>query len=150
MENYIVKKGDTLEGIASFYSIPAFEIIKANSLEAPYMLLEGTSLTIPTGKFNIFDYYTVMNGDTLYSIANRYKTTPNLIASINGIDVNEYIYPNQTLLVPKGDVGIYITKQGDTLEEVAKMFDTSITDIIYSNNGIYLLPEQLLVYRKIS
>lgn len=150
MENYIVKKGDTLEGIASFYSIPAFEIIKANSLEAPYMLLEGTSLTIPTGKFNIFDYYTVMNGDTLYSIANRYKTTPNLIASINGIDVNEYIYPNQTLLVPKGDVGIYITKQGDTLEGVAKMFDTSITDIIYSNNGIYLLPEQLLVYRKIS
>jgi len=149
MENYIVKKGDTLEGIASYYSIPAFEIIKANSLEAPYTLIEGTSLTIPTGRFNIFDYYTVKAGDTLYAIATRYSTTPELLAAINGIEVNDYIYPNQTLLVPKTDVDIYITKQGDTLESLAKTFDTTISDIIYSNNGIYLLPEQLLVYRKI-
>ncbi len=148
MENYIVKQGDTLQDVAKLFNIAAYEIIRANSLTAPYKLEEGTSLTIPTGRFNIFNYYTVKKGDTLYRIATDNNITVDLLAAINGLDKDEYIYPNQTILVPKPEVEIYITKEGDTLEDLTNKFNSSIEDIIYSNNNIYLLSDQLLVNYK--
>ena len=149
METYIIKRGDTLESIASMYNIPASEIIKANGLIAPYYLTEGSTLSIPIGIFNIFDYYTVQNGDTLYKIATQYGTTVETLAAINGLNINEYIYPNQTLLIPKRTVGTYITTNGDTMNTVARHFNVTPLDILRSNNNIYLLPEQLIIYRKI-
>lgn len=149
METYIVKRGDTLESIASLYNIPAVEIIKANNIQAPYLLMEGQALNIPTGVFSIFNYYTVKKGDTLYKIASMYQTTPSTLAAINGLQENEYIYENQTLLVPKPNISTYITKETDTISSVANYFNTTPEAVIYSNKDIYLLPDQLLIYRKI-
>lgn len=149
MDTYLVKKGDTILSIAEYYNIPASLIISANSLKEPYNIVEGEVLNIPTGSFNIFDYYTVEENDTLYKIASKYGTDVNTLAQINGLNVNEYIYPNQSLLVPKRDVLTYITKGGDTIESVLDYFKTDLNGLVYNNNNIYLLPEQLLVYRKI-
>lgn len=149
MEIYIVKQGDTLESIANMYNIPATEIIKVNNLMTPYILREGDALNIPTGVFNIFNYYEVKKGDTLYSIALKNNTTSSMLAAINGINENDYIYENQTLLVPKPNIGTYITTAGDTISSVSKYFNTTPEGLIYSNNNIYLLPDQLIVYRKI-
>lgn len=149
MDTYLVKKGDTILSIAEYYNIPASLIISANSLKEPYNIVEGEVLNIPTGSFNIFDYYTVEENDTLYKIASKYGTDINTLAQINGLNVNEYIYPNQSLLVPKRDVLTYITKGGDTIESVLDYFKTDLNGLVYNNNNIYLLPEQLLVYRKI-
>lgn len=149
MDTYLVKKGDTILSIAEYYNIPASLIISTNSLKEPYNIVEGEVLNIPTGSFNIFDYYTVEENDTLYKIASKYGTDVNTLAQINGLNVNEYIYPNQSLLVPKRDVLTYITKGGDTIESVLDYFKTDLNGLVYNNNNIYLLPEQLLVYRKI-
>lgn len=148
MDNYIVEKGDTIEKIGRKYNIPVIEIIRANNLQAPYILKEGQSLTIPTGLYNIFNYYTVKKGDNLYDIARTNNITVDVLAQVNGIDKDEYIYEGSTLLVPKPDVSLYITKAGDTIESVAQFFDTITTDVIYSNNSIYLLPGQLIIYQK--
>ena len=148
MDTYIVEKGDTIEAIGKKYNIPVIEIIKANNLKEPYLLMEGQSLTIPTSLYNIFDYYTVKKGDTLYKLAEENKTTVNILAEVNGLNKDEYIYEGQTLLVPKKDVSLYITKTGDTIEDVAVFFKTVATDVIYSNNNIYLLPGQLIVYTR--
>ena len=48
-----------------------------------------------------FTYYTIESGDNLYEIARKYNINPKLLAAINGIKDNEYIYPNQELLIPK-------------------------------------------------
>lgn len=148
MDTYIVEKGDTIEAIGKKYNIPVIEIIKANNLKEPYLLMEGQSLTIPTSLYNIFDYYTVKKGDNLYKLAEENQTTVNLLAEVNGLNKDEYIYEGQTLLVPKKDVSLYITKTGDTIEDVAVFFKTVATDVIYSNNNIYLLPGQLIVYTR--
>ena len=148
MDTYIVEKGDTIEAIGKKYNIPVIEIIKANNLKEPYLLIEGQTLTIPTSLYNIFDYYTVKKGDNLYKLAEQNQTTVNIRAEVNGLNQDEYIYEGQTLLVPKKDVSLYITKTGDTIEDVALFFKTVATDIIYSNNNIYLLPGQLVVYTK--
>ena len=57
MEIYIVRQGDTLESIASFYNIPTSEIIRANNLQYPYTLTTDMALNIPVSIINIFDYY---------------------------------------------------------------------------------------------
>ena len=148
MDIYIVEKGDTIESIGKKFNIPVIEIIKANALVAPYLIVEGQSLTIPTSLYNIFNYYTVKKGDNLYDIAKSNNTTVDLLLQVNGLNKDEYIYEGQTILVPKSDVSLYITKTGDTIESLSLFFDAPSTDVIYSNNNIYLLPGQLIIYRK--
>ena len=150
MDTYLVKKGDTISSIASLYNIPAIEIIRLNNLKEPYNIVEGQVLNIPAGTFNIFDYYIVNKNDTLYKIASSYGTNSGTLAAINGLNANEYIYPGQTLLVPKTGILTYITSDGDTISSVASHFKVDPQDVLYSNNSIYLLPDQLVVvYRKI-
>jgi LysM repeat protein len=148
MDVYIVEQGDTIESIGRKYNIPVIEIIKANNLKAPYILTIGQSLTIPTNLYNIFNYYTVKAGDTLYNIAEKESTTVDVLAGVNGINPNEYIYEGQTLLIPKQDVELYITKTGDTIDTISEHFSAPSAEVIYSNNDIYLLPGQLIIYRR--
>lgn len=148
MDNYVIEKGDTLESIARKYNIPAIEIIEANDLKAPYLLTAGQSITIPTNIYNIFNYYKVKKGDTLYEIANKNNIEVSSLAMINGLDLDEYIYEGQTILIPREDTAIYITKDGDTIADVSLFFKASSPDVLYSNKSIYLLPGQLIVYRK--
>ncbi len=149
MEIYIVKQGDTLENIASLYNVSVNDIIKANNLTMPFNLEVGQALNIPLGVTNIFDYYTIMKGDTLYSIAKKNNVTVNVLSSINGLNPDEYIYPGQTILIPKKGISVYITSMGDTLQNIARYFNTTPQGIVYNNNNIYLLPDQLIVYRQV-
>ena len=148
MDVYIVEEGDNIENIGRKFNIPVIEIIKANNLTPPYLLTIGQSLTIPTNLYNIFDYYVVKKGDTLYSIAEKENITVDLIAGINGINPTEYIYEGQTILIPKQGVELYITKDGDTIDTISEHFSAPSVDVIYSNNDIYLMPGQLIIYRR--
>lgn len=94
-----------------------------------------------------FTYYTIEKGDNLYEIAKKYNINPKLIAAINGIKDNEYIYPNQELLIPKSGYSYYITAEGDTLSGVSTAFKTTPENMLRYNQTIYLLPEQILVYK---
>jgi len=93
-------------------------------------------------------YYTIEKGDNLYDISRRYNINPKLLAAINGIKDNEYIYPGQELMIPKSGFSYYITGEGDTLNGVAEAFRTNIDNLTRLNNTIYLLPEQILVYKE--
>lgn len=94
-----------------------------------------------------FEYYTVQKGDSLYQIGLKYNLTPQEIASLNGLELNEYIFPGQRLMIPKKGVKMYITKDGDTLNNIAASLGLTLEEIIRNNQNIYLLPEQLIVYR---
>ena len=48
-----------------------------------------------------YEYYTIKRGDNLYQIAKNYNVNPSLLAALNGLDLNEFIYPNQVIMVPK-------------------------------------------------
>lgn len=95
-----------------------------------------------------YKYYTVKKGDSLYKIAKNYNVNPELIANINGLDIGDYIYPNEELLIPNTDYSYYITKEGDTLKGVANIFETTQNNIIKENNTIYLMAGQLIVNKK--
>ncbi len=96
---------------------------------------------------NYFDYYTIQKGDNLYAIAKKYNVNPTLLATINGLNISDYIYPEQIIMIPKSDFAYYITKEGDTLELVSKTFNTSENSLIKYNPTIYLQEGQLIVNR---
>ena len=95
-----------------------------------------------------FDYYTIEKGDSLYKIAREYNINPSLLASLNGLNTSDYIYPGQVLLVPNPNYSYYITKSGDTLETVAKTFNISVDKLVKDNKVVYLLDGQMLVNKK--
>ncbi len=95
-----------------------------------------------------YTYYTVNKGDTLYSISKKFNVNPKLVSELNGLKVEEYIYPNQTLIIPKKGIQYYITKEDDTLKMVSNIFGTKESEIVEQNRTIYLLPGQMIFYRE--
>lgn len=92
-----------------------------------------------------FTTYTIKEGDSLYAIARRYNINPTLLAALNGLGMDDYIYPNQQLLIPKNGYSFYITKDGDTLKTVADKFSKTPNEVTRLNTTIYLLPGQLMI-----
>jgi LysM repeat protein len=99
-------------------------------------------------KEEYYDYYEVKMGDTLYKIGRKYNINPKLLAALNGLNMDDYIYPNDTILIPKSNYSYYITAKGDTLDEIIRVFDTSLDRFLNNNKTIYLMEGQLLVNKK--
>lgn len=99
---YFVQAGDTLWRIAQKYNTTVDGISKANNIDPNKYLYVGQKLTIP-GSGAVVPaqpvYYTVLAGDTLWKIAQRYGTTVTKLAQLNIIDPNKPIYIGQKLRV---------------------------------------------------
>lgn len=145
---YIVEIGDTIQSIADKFNVNVSDLIRENDLQNIYYLVPGLELIIPTtSEDSAFEYYTVQKGDNLYQIGKRYNITAEMLASMNGLELNEYIFPEQKLLVPKEGVLVYLTKEGDTLNLVSDELGVPRENILLYNDNIYLLPDQLIAYR---
>ncbi len=142
---YTIQSGDTIDSI-SRETDTSKEILYA--LNGDYIdTFEGNTIMIPKNNNPYFNYYQVSKGDTLTKIANEMNIDIDLIALLNGLNKDDYIYQNQVLLIPKSGMSLYITREGDTLDEVSKGFNVKIEDLINQNKKIYLQKEQLIVYK---
>lgn len=97
----------------------------------------------------MYESYMIKKGDTLFGISKQYNVNPELLSLINGLNMNDYIYENQEILIPKSGYSYYLTKSGDDLEEVLKLFKTSYNDFTKVNNKILLEEGQLLAYKRL-
>ena len=135
-DTYIVVKGDTLYSIAKNLDTTVEELKKLNSINNN-MLTIGQMLKVPVKIVDVgdTDIYQVKEGDTLYSIANKYNISVNELKAINELD-SDILSIGQILNVPSGLslVNTYIVTKGDTLYSVAKKFDTTIDEIKKLNN----------------
>ena len=138
-DKYLIGYGDTLSKIAKKFNTKEDIIMELNNIPFPDMIRAGKEIIVPINKEKYFDYYTIEKGDSLYGIARRYNINPDLLAILNGLDSDDYIYPNQEILIPKSNYSYYVTKEGDTLDLVSNRFKTSISDLIDNNESIYLL-----------
>ena len=95
--NYTVKKGDTLYSIAKNYKVSVDTIIEDNALKNNTLSI-GQNLKIRTTSSVVEecfgeDYtpnktYTVVKGDSLYSIAKKFNTTVDSIKNKNNLKSN--------------------------------------------------------------
>ena len=136
---YIVKKGDTLYGIAGMYNTSVDEIKKLNNLSSNSLAI-GQQLKIPEvvdykETSEELDYYIVKKGDTLYGIASKYNTTVDNLKDINNLTSN-LLSIGQKLKV-SNDIekdNIYVVKKGDTLYGIASMYNTTVSELKKLNN----------------
>ena len=136
---YIVKRGDTLYAIASSYGTSVDEIKSLNNLTSNN-IFPGQELIISTDKViteTNYEVYTVVSGDTLYSIASRYGVSVDEIKNQNNLTSNN-LSIGQRLQIPLKEVTssnfIYTVKKGDTLYGIASSFGLNVIDLINLNN----------------
>lgn len=94
---HIVKKGETLSGIAKKYNTTYQKLAEYNNIKNPDLIHVGQEIKIPTGKTVVT--YTVKKGDTLSGIAKKYNTTYQKIAKDNNIKNPDLIVPGQKLVI---------------------------------------------------
>lgn len=147
-ESYILNKGEKLIDVAQKYNTTMKVIQDLNNLYYLDDLREGMEIVVPKESKDYFNYYVVEQGDSLYAIARKYNINPELLANINGLNEDDYIYPNQQILIPKSGYSYYITAEGDTIDEVVKAFNSNREKFLNENPTIYLMAGQLLVNKK--
>ncbi len=146
MDKYIVKKNETIEDIARRFNLKVTDLQSVNDTNL-YEIKEGDEINIPFLLIQDFNYYVVEEGNTLRGIAASFGIDIEVLAHLNGFEIEDYIYPKQVLIVPKENVKIYITKKGDTLRKIEKDLGFNIDYILEDNPSLYLVDNQLIIER---
>ena len=147
-EVYTVKSGDTLSSISNAYGMNEDELRRINGFSPTYEVTTGYLLVVPVRSGRNYQYYTVKKGDSIYEIAKAKGIDYNLLLQLNGLEKNDYIYPNQSLMLPADDVSLYLVKENETLNDILKKFNVSIEELMNGNEKIYLREGQLLGFSK--
>ncbi len=96
---YIVRAGDSLSQIAKMYGVTTNTIVWANNIKGS--IHEGDELVIlPISGVS----YKVAKGDTIRSIASKYKADMDEIISYNGLLSDKDLKVGMTILIPDGEV----------------------------------------------
>ncbi len=101
---YTVKRGDTLSGIAKRYGTTYQKLASYNNIANPNKIYVGQKIKIPKSNEDVFTTYVVKSGDTLSSIASRYKTKWQTIYADNKNVIGKnpnIIYAGQKLKIRK-------------------------------------------------
>lgn len=147
--HHVVKKGETLAKIAQKYGVTPKEIkawnnLKSDTLKVGQTLVIKVATTEDTRKI----IHRVRKGESLLSIARKYGVSPEDLVRWNNLK-RQQVTPGQKLLIKiksekqkreiKGELKrdreiIYRVKAGETLSQIAKLFDVTEEDIIKTNN----------------
>ncbi len=147
-EIYNVLDGDTLESIAKKFNTTEEVIYQLNGLDDNFDLNLNMQLVVPKNDYSNYWYYTVKKGDNIVEIAKEYQQDYKILLALNGLDDNDYIYPNQTLIIPRDGVILYMTDEKDTIRNVVDKFHIELNELMKENENIYLRPEQILAFKK--
>ncbi len=99
---YVVKSGDTLSGIAARYGTTYLKLASINGIKSPYWIYVGEKIQLSasqTVSSSQIVTYTVKSGDNLSSIALKYGTSYQKLASLNGLKNANYIYVGESLRI---------------------------------------------------
>ena len=145
---YTVKKGDSLYKIASIYNTTVETLMNINNLENTNLTI-NQQLLIPktSNAINKGINYVVVKGDTLYSIANKYKVKVNDLIDANNLESTN-LKIGQILFIPGTEsFTTYTVEKGDSLYKIANKYGVTIEDLMKENNleGSLLVIGQTLI-----
>ena len=161
---HTVVAGDTVSALAKRYGTTVSAIVAANGLDARAFIRVGQVLTVSGGatpapatsapasapSTGTAATHTVVSGDTVSALANRYGTTVAAIVSANGLDSRAFIRVGQVLAVPGApapapaptatapasaapSAGSHHVVSGDTVSALATRYGTTVAAIVAAN-----------------
>ena len=161
---HTVAEGDTLYSIAKNYKISLDQLIADNPTSEAHSLMVGSTLLVRTsmvgyatikdidkeiklrereedeeGKAQKPKYHVVAYGDTLYSLARRYKTSEEEIMALNGLASSADLLNGMTIMVRgiKGDAKVEMPKmEADVVESEVTIADAD--SLLSENMGVEL------------
>ena len=139
-DTYTVKKGDTLWNIAINNGTTVDQLMQDNNLTSS-LIFPGDKLTYNTTVAQVAQakkegYYTVVLGDTLGKISNRFGVTVDQLVKLNNIDNPNLIYVGTVLKVsetaaPKAEVTV--AKVEETVAKAAVVENTAEKTVVKVN-----------------
>lgn len=162
---HVVARGENLTQIAEAYGVSLEELISYNDITDPGIIRVGTQLLIPGGarpsgaQYSTpaipgtlpagNGYYTVRQGDSLESIAQRNHMSVSDLMRLNGLTNSHFVWVGQQLRLSarvdavagaadqteRSDIAgsIYVVRQGDSLASIAQQFGVSMQDLMAAN-----------------
>ena len=134
-DEYIVKSGDTLYGIAKRYNLTVNELKELNNLTSDSLSI-GQKLKVKETLNDNANTYVVEKGDTLYGIASKFNITVDELKKANNLS-NNTLSIGQVLTIPSDNnqnTIIYTVQKGDTLYSLARTYKTTVDEIKRLNN----------------
>jgi len=161
---HIVRRGETISGIAKKYRVSSSALMKANRLTSPRRLQAGKRLVIPgsgaTSAYSISGssraepssvsgegrFYTVRRGDTLSEIAQRFKVSVNELKAFNRLGSSCSIRTGQRLAVAPpppsagtaqaatGSGALHVVRTGEYPAKIARLHGVKLDDFLRANN----------------
>ena len=158
--SHIVESGDSLWKLANKYDTEVKIIKKINYLESDLLSLKDT-LLIPlssskSNNFIPYEMHIVSEGDTLWSISNKYNIDIRDITKMNSLNQNSILQLVQQLTIGNKNIHrnieskkrtiLYSVKQGDNLYKISDIFDVSVESIKQINDfeSSDLMPGQII------
>ncbi len=135
VDEYVVKKGDSLYSIAKKYNTSVDNLKSINNIITDSLAI-GQIIKLPSTSNDTGDTYIVKKGDSLYSIAKAYNTSVDKLKEINNLTSNALAI-GQVLKLPNSDMSknvIYTVKKGDNLYSIAREYGTTVDAIKKLNN----------------
>jgi LysM repeat protein len=163
---HVVASGDTLWLISGKYGITVDALMKLNNLTTAniyigqVLKISETSVQVPVPT-NEAVTYKVVSGDSLWTIAQKYKTTIDALTKLNNL-ASPTIYVGQVLKIsealvvtptpapipeaPVIETVNYKVVSGDNLWTLAQRYGTSVDAIMKTNMLVvdYVMPSQIL------
>ena len=154
-----VRKGETLQSISRKYGTDAASILLANNFRHPSALKVGTTLRIPAectperspaqaepkappGRHETIEHV-VRPGDSLYNLAKRYGTSTEEIQRLNRVTASSLAIGQVLKIVPsapparsdppKPKQPVYVVRNGDTLNSIAKRHQMALERLLALN-----------------
>ena len=165
-DTYTVAPGDGLYAIARKTNTPIQELLTLNSLSLDSIIHPGQQLKTAGLKQNVANTpssvdeetkaanetntYTIQAGDGLYRIAHKHGISLTTLLSLNNLNIDDTIYPGQTLIISKSENKIetpinqteqteasntYTVQTGDGLWRIAKNHGLTL-DQLKTMNGL--------------
>lgn len=108
--SYSVVEGDTVSDIASRFGLSTASVLALNGLSWSSMIFPGQQLKLTKGSTETLPsvshvkttngQYTIIAGDTVSGIANKFGISTISVMSANGLGWSSIIYPGQTIIIP--------------------------------------------------
>lgn len=157
---YTVVDGDTVSGIAERFGLPTAELLALNGLGWSTLIFPGQRLVLREARTAQHDdeaaapelrRHTVVSGDTIGAIAERYGVGVDDVLRANGLGRTSLIFPGQSIVLPGGgaDAGAAEPSsapapspapaqtvevvEGDTVWDLAEAHDVGVDELLAAN-----------------